>query len=201
MNACSALAVYVVTLLVLFAIARRESQLVRLVKPMVIGPMACGFGIVALSALQNADVSLGTASALACLVVCAASDLATGLVFDAVTATAACGIALEKLLQHEAAAATLGAAACGAAVLVLYAITRGRGIGLGDVKLAGIIGAGIGGLESLGAIGAAFVTGALCCLPLVVARRIRRGDRVAFAPYMAVGTIAVVAMRLVNGHG
>ena len=46
-------------------------------------------------------ISFGIAFAFACLVVSAASDLATGLIFDAVTIAAACGIALSCLIEAK----------------------------------------------------------------------------------------------------
>lgn len=201
MNDWSAMAVYITALLALFALARRRSSSLCSLPPIGLALAALAGCAIVFCASHGSAVSIALALALACLVVCAVSDLATGLVFDNVTATAACGIVLASLIDAHAALAVLGACTCVAPLLVIYVLTRGRGIGLGDVKLGGIIGAGIGGVEAIAAIGTAFVAGAICCIPLVVARRIRPTDRVPFAPFMALGTIAFVAARVVHAHG
>lgn len=200
MSGWSALALYACALPVLYVVAWKRSAAISSRAPVSIALGAFGAGVIALCVLRGIPVSCGVALAFACLVICAASDLATGLIFDTVTASSACGIALWSLVTHGAEFALLGAGLCIAPLLLLYLVTRGCGIGLGDVKLGGIIGAGIGGVEALGAVGAAFVAGAMCFLPLLLMRRVRRGDRVAFAPFMAIGTIALVVGRLVAGH-
>jgi leader peptidase (prepilin peptidase) / N-methyltransferase len=195
------LVAYAAMLPLLYVVARRRSSKISLKAPVIIALTVIGGGVIALCALRGVSVSYGIALAFACLVICTASDLATGLIFDGVTVGAACGIGMCCLLAQTAPAALAGAGICIIPLLALYAVTRGRGIGLGDVKLGGIVGAGVGGIEALGAIGIAFVVGAICCVPLLVARRVRRGDRVAFAPFLALGTIAFVAGRLVQAHG
>lgn len=193
--------VYASALVILYAIARRRSASVSVKTPAGLILAALAAAVIGLCALHGSCVSLGLALALACLVVSAASDLATGLIFDTVLATAACGIGLWSVVAQGALPAAVGAGICVAPLLTLYGITRRRGIGFGDVKLGAIIGAGVGGVESVGAIGAAFVAGAICCAPLLVARRLRRSDRVPFAPFMAVGTIALIAARVVHCRG
>lgn len=194
------MAVYLIAIVAFYYIARRKSPLVRLHSPAILVLAVFGTAAIVICTLHEMS-SFGIAFAFACLVVSAASDLATGLIFDAVTIAAACGTALSCLIEANVSATALGVCTCVAPLLALYAITRGRGIGLGDVKLGGVIGAGVGGIEALGAVGAAFVAGALYCIPLVLAGRVRRGDRVPFAPFMAFGTIALVAARAVHGHG
>ena len=200
MSAWGAMAVYVIAIVAFYYIARRQSPLVRMRTPVALGLAAFAAFVLVICALHEIR-SFGIALVFACLVVSAASDLATGLIFDAVILAAACGIVLSCFVEANVPATALGLCACVAPLLTLYAITWGRGIGLGDVKLGGIIGAGVGGVEALGAVGAAFVAGALCCIPLVFAGRLRRGDRLPFAPFMAFGTIALVAARVVHGRG
>jgi leader peptidase (prepilin peptidase) / N-methyltransferase len=200
-SAWGTLGAYVAMLPLLYVVARRRTSKISLKAPANIALAVIGGAVIASCALRGVSVSYGIALAFACLVVCTASDLATGLIFDGVTASAACGIGMWCLIAQNAHAVLAGAGICTAPLLALYAVTRGRGIGLGDVKLGGIIGAGIGGIEALGAIGIAFVAGAICCAPLLLMRRLRRGDRVAFAPFMAVGTMALVVGRLVQAHG
>ncbi len=201
MSIWSATAVYASALVVLYAVARRRSELARVKMPAWLVLAGLATGVMVFGAVHGSSVSIGLALALACAVVSAASDLATGLIFDTVIATAACGIGLWSVIAQNALLTGLGACVCIAPLFALYIITRGRGIGLGDVKLGGIIGAGVGGVEALGAIGAAFVAGAICCAPLLLARRIGYSDRVPFAPFMAFGTMVLIAARVVQGHG
>ncbi|MGB6986445.1 MAG: hypothetical protein WBD74_10775 [Candidatus Aquilonibacter sp.] len=201
MSAWGTSAVYAVALVVLYAVARRRSALVSVKMPAGLILAALASGVIVFCALHGSPVSIGLALALACLVVSAASDLATGLIFDAVIAAAACGIGLWSVIAQSALLTALGACICIAPLLALYCVTRGRGVGLGDVKLGGIIGAGVGGAEALGAIGAAFVAGAIFCAPLLIVRRMQPSDRVPFAPFMAFGTIMLIVVRVVQGHG
>lgn len=201
MSGWNAMAAYAVALPALSAVARRRDASLSMTAPGALVLAALAGSVIVFCAVRGYPVSFSLSLALACLVVCAASDLATGLVFDTVTATAACGILVAALIESHAGIAVLGASICVAPLLALYALTGGRGIGLGDVKLGGIIGAGVGGVAAIAAIGAAFVAGAICCIPLVLARRMHRRDRIPFAPFLALGTIALVAARVVLGHG
>lgn len=76
----------------------------------------------------------------------------------------------------------------------LHLVTRGRGIGLGDVKAAAVIGASFGAAYGIAVLGAAFVLGTLVVLPAVALGRIARGDAVPFAPYLASATLVVVPL-------
>lgn len=201
MSVGCAIVMYTIALLLLFVVAQRKSALVGVKTPLGLILAAATAGVIVFCTVRGSPVSVDLTLTLACLVVCAASDLVTGLIFDAVTATAACGIVFSALVEQHVAVAVLGAFTGIVPLLGLYATTRGRGIGLGDVKLGGIIGAGIGSVDALGAIGTAFVAGAVCYAPLLVTRRMGRGDRVPFAPFMAVGTLVLVAVRVVHGHG
>ena len=106
---------------------------------------------------------------------------------------AACTVALAAA-NHQGAAACAGAALAASALLALHLVTRGRGIGLGDVKLAFAIGAGLGPLRGLEALGAAFIAGAAYALWLLARRRARRTSSLPFAPFLAVGTVAIVGL-------
>lgn len=128
----------------------------------------------------------------AAIAVSAASDVATGLIFDAVTLPALGLLLLCAALYGYSAQAFAGAACAGGAIVLIYAATRGRGIGLGDAKLAACIGAALGVRGSLYALGIAFVSGALFGLAALAVRRIGRGTQIRFAPYLAAGTFAAV---------
>jgi leader peptidase (prepilin peptidase)/N-methyltransferase len=92
--------------------------------------------------------------------------------------------------------ALLGALVGLCALFVLYlalAVARPGGMGLGDVKLAGVLGMYLGylGWGSL-VVGAfsAFVLGGLFGIALLVFRRARRGSGIPFGPWMLAGAWA-----------
>lgn len=90
----------------------------------------------------------------------------------------------ERLLS-----AAVGAAASFAFYLVLALIGRG-GMGMGDVKLAGVLGLYLGALgweQLVVGVLAAFVTGAIAGAITLVARRSLRDRSLPFGPWMFVG--------------
>ncbi|MBX6350400.1 MAG: prepilin peptidase [Clostridia bacterium] len=95
--------------------------------------------------------------------------------------------AASRGLWAPLAAGVLGGAALGGAMLALHVVTRGA-LGMGDVKLAGVIGTGLGLRLGLVALFLAFVVGALVSLVLLGLGRARLRDRLPFGPAMAVGT-------------
>ncbi len=129
----------------------------------------------------------------ACIALVAASgpDARTGYLFDAVTLPAA--ILVSALVVASGGA---GSAAGGVALLVgafgaVVFFSRGRLMGLGDVKAMYALGAAFGPLESLVAIFAACVSGIVVAL---VSARFARGSEVRFGPHLAAGSaVALVA--------
>ena len=88
----------------------------------------------------------------------------------------------------------LARAAAGAGILVAFylvlALIRPGGMGMGDVKLAGVLGLYLGflgwGQLVVGTMGA-FVLGGLFGIAVLVARRGRRGTGIPFGPWMFAG--------------
>src|SRR3990170_8674180 len=80
-------------------------------------------------------------------------------------------------------------AAFGAAIffLVIVLLTRGRGMGEGDVVLGFLIGMVLGLKESILAIFLAFLIGAIVSLFLIVLGRKHFGQTIPFAPFLALG--------------
>jgi leader peptidase (prepilin peptidase) / N-methyltransferase len=75
----------------------------------------------------------------------------------------------------------------------LLALARPSGLGLGDVKLAGLLGGFLGWLgwsETLLGTLAAFALGGLCTAALLVTRRISRSGALPFGPWMVLGALA-----------
>lgn len=97
------------------------------------------------------------------------------------------GIALMPLLYTLA--GSLGIALF---FLMLIIITKGRGMGGGDVKLGLLIGLIAGWPGMLAAIMIGFLTGSLASLILISIRRKRVGQTIPFGPFLIIGCIAVI---------
>lgn len=138
-----------------------------------------------------------TPAVVACCGAAAAGlvDARTGFIPDRITRLTALGAAACALAHGEAAAAFAGALLAGGVPALLYVGTRGRGLGLGDVKLAAAIGAGFGPLAGIGALGAAFVLGGAYGSWLLLRGRARRSDALRFGPFLAAGALAALASR------
>lgn len=80
------------------------------------------------------------------------------------------------------------------AFFILFALTKGRGIGFGDVKFAFVIGLLLGFPSALIAFYAAFLTGAFISIILIVAKKKKfHGDTIAFGPFLVIG-IGIAAL-------
>jgi prepilin signal peptidase PulO-like enzyme (type II secretory pathway) len=124
--------------------------------------------------------------------VAAGTDLRSGTIPDALCAAMLGLVLVAAALAHALASTLLGATAGGASLLAIFALTGGRGIGLGDVKLAAAIGAGLGAPRGLEALAVAFVAGACVGIALLVTRRAHRRTALPFAPFLALGTVVCV---------
>jgi Flp pilus assembly protein protease CpaA len=126
-------------------------------------------------------------------------DARTGRIPNALTlAVAVVGFAL-ALVGGDIATAACGAAAAGGALGALFVLTAGRGLGLGDVKLAVGLGAGLGPASALAALAAAFIAGGAIAVVLVAVHRAKPGDTLRFGPFLAFGTLAAVGAKYLHG--
>ena len=124
------------------------------------------------------------------LVLAAASiDGQRGVVPNLLTYPASAVLLLCAMADGRVLQSLTGAVAVASPLTLLYFITRRRGMGLGDVKLAVCIGAGIGPSAGLLALGAAFVSGGVAAAALLGTRRCRVGEKIPFAPFLALGTV------------
>lgn len=83
-------------------------------------------------------------------------------------------------------------AACGI-ILTLFLVTRGRGIGFGDVKLAFALGLAFAWPDSVVLVGLAFVLGSLAAIPAVIARKAGMKTALPFGPFLALAAIFLLA--------
>jgi len=75
----------------------------------------------------------------------------------------------------------------------LFAITRGRGMGLGDVKLSFVLGMILGYPLIIIGLYMAFLTGAIVSIILVLARKKRfKGGVIPFGPFLVLGSILAI---------
>jgi len=72
--------------------------------------------------------------------------------------------------------------------LLLVLFTRGRGMGVGDIKLAGLMGLVLGWPRIIVALYLAFLTGAVVGGILILIRRKRFGEHIPFGPFLAGAT-------------
>ena len=84
--------------------------------------------------------------------------------------------------------AVIGVALLGFIVLV----TKGRGMGIGDIKLGGVLGLSLGGPATLLALFVAFVSGAAFGLTLLLRGKASMKTAVPFGPFLIVGWLVAV---------
>jgi prepilin signal peptidase PulO-like enzyme (type II secretory pathway) len=158
-------------------------------------PWVSGACVAALAAL--AVMSRPAASAALCgtaciaLVAAAATDVRTGYLLDAITLPAAVLVGVLVLFTNSTSGAAAGVGLIVACFGGLVAYSRGRWMGLGDVKAMYALGAAFGPIESLIAIFAACVSGIVTTTLL---RRLAPQKEVRFGPHLAAGAaFALVA--------
>jgi leader peptidase (prepilin peptidase)/N-methyltransferase len=81
-------------------------------------------------------------------------------------------------------------------LFIIYLVTRGRGMGLGDVKFA-VLGGVIVGLKfTFVWLFVAFLTGAAVGIILILSRKARLKDQIAFGPFL----VAAIPITLLWGQ-
>lgn len=71
----------------------------------------------------------------------------------------------------------------------LILITKGKGMGGGDVKLGGFIGLGLGFPNGIVAIFLAFLLGAVFSIVALILRKKRLGQHIPFGPFLVLGSL------------
>jgi leader peptidase (prepilin peptidase)/N-methyltransferase len=162
-------------------------------------PGAWTWKIAAISVIGSAVIHAGSISsllelpALSAAGVSAVTDLQAGYVFDRVLLFSASALCVIALSVGAAASAATGAFLAGGTLWTLHAVTKGAGLGLGDVKLAALLGAAAGATGALELLTVAFMVGGAVAVLLVLSGRCRRTDSMAFAPFLAVAACVVAA--------
>jgi prepilin signal peptidase PulO-like enzyme (type II secretory pathway) len=90
--------------------------------------------------------------------------------------------------------ALLAAVAGGGFFFILALLTRG-GIGLGDAKLAMLIGAGLGFQIAMQALFWGIVAAAVVMVLMLVLRTVTRKQAVPYAPFLSLAAIAVMLVQ------
>ncbi|OGE27551.1 hypothetical protein A3B42_02510 [Candidatus Daviesbacteria bacterium RIFCSPLOWO2_01_FULL_38_10] len=74
----------------------------------------------------------------------------------------------------------------------LILITKGKGMGGGDVKLGAFMGLGLGFPASLLAVITAFLIGAIYSIILILLGKKRFGQNIAFGPFLVIGSLVAL---------
>ena len=84
-----------------------------------------------------------------------------------------------------------GGAVCGAPLLIISIVSK-RGMGMGDVKFAVLIGSFLGMPGGLSALWLSIVLGGLYAVILIAAKKATRKTYIPFGPFMVIGALAIV---------
>ncbi len=136
-------------------------------------------------------IAAAGAVALGGVAIAAICDARTGLIFTPLTLVLGLATLAAATYDGDPGPAATGMLVVGGALFALHALTNGRGIGLGDVRLGCAVGAGLGGAAGLTALGWAFVLGGAYGSVLLLTRRAHRTTEIRFAPFIAAGTLVV----------
>lgn len=159
-------------------------------------------GTAALLALAGAryhePVHLALATAyIAMLVTCASTDLLAyrvpnAITYPAIVLAVVAGLAMPGARPVDV---VTGGALAGAVFLIPAVLTRGQGIGMGDVKLAVFVGLALGFSLTPAALLVTALLGGLAAATLLVFGLRRRGDFVPYAPFLAAGALTLLLWR------
>ena len=130
---------------------------------------------------------------LAALLICTATDLLSYRVPNAITYPGTVLAILAALVMPDAAVVDAGIAALagGGIFLFMTFATRG-GLGLGDVKLAVLIGSALGPQAGYEAMVLGVIAGGVIILGLFVSGLVGRRQAIPYAPFLSLAAVAVV---------
>jgi prepilin signal peptidase PulO-like enzyme (type II secretory pathway) len=154
--------------------------------------LACTPCIGALAlALRPLPEAAACGTACIALALAADADARTGYLFDAITLPTAILVLAIAIASGSGVTAAIGCSMLCIVFGVVVVASRGRAMGMGDVKAMASIGAAFGPAEAMLAIAAACTSG---IIEASVRGRLRRHAEIRFGPHLAVGaTFALVA--------
>lgn len=129
------------------------------------------------------------------LIVIFFADLKYGIIPDKIVFPAIAITFFYFIINHSSLIINNLLSALGACLffLFLFLITKGRGMGFGDVKFAFLMGLILGFPNIIIALYAAFLTGAAVGIILILWKRKKAfGTAIPFGPFLAIGTLAAV---------
>ncbi len=153
-------------------------------------------GLFALAGWRFDDVGQAAivAAYVSVLIVCAGTDLMAYRVPNVVTYPAILGAAAVAILLPDANVwdALAGGALAGGVLLLPSILTGGRGMGMGDVKLAIFVGLALGFTHVSPALLMMALGGGAVALFLLVTRIRKKGEPIPYAPFISAGSIAAL---------
>jgi leader peptidase (prepilin peptidase)/N-methyltransferase len=161
--------------------------------PVAVLPVAAAVALVAAVRLGATRPGVLAAALLPLLAVLSAIDLRWRLVPNRIVFPAfVAALAFQLALAPGHAVEWLGAAVAAPLVMLLPAIVDRRAVGMGDVKLAALLGAALG-VRVLSAL----LIGAFAVVPVAIVLLLRRGPAargtaIPFVPFLAFGAAAVL---------
>jgi leader peptidase (prepilin peptidase)/N-methyltransferase len=96
------------------------------------------------------------------------------------------------LSEHRALAGLESALISGGSFGLVYLATRGRGMGLGDVKLAAALGLGLPVAGGVALVAASFIIGAVVAIPVLLGGSRGRRDALPFGPFLVAAAYLLV---------
>ena len=148
----------------------------------------------ALSALEYGPTLAGAAACLlsALLVAILFFDLDHLLIPDSLVIPCAVVAFALGAADHRVLEGLEGAAICGGTFFLIYLATRGRGMGLGDVKLAAALGLALQQSSAIALVVASFIVGAILAVPVLAGGSRGRRDALPFGPFLVIAALVLV---------
>lgn len=152
-----------------------------------------GLFAVAGARFDAADLAIVTPY-ICVLIVCAATDLMSFRVPNAVTYPALLGALIAGALLPDVSIAEvlIGGALAGVVFLLPALFTGGVGMGMGDVKLAAFVGLALGLTNVAPALLLTALGGGAVALLLLLTGLRKKGDPIPYAPFISAGALAAM---------
>ena len=160
-------------------------------------PAAAALGLAAVAFARFGASGHGILVAFVCsvLIVIAAIDIEHHRIPNVIVVPASVVVLIGQALRspsHVAGFLAYGCAAAGA--LLVLAAVYSAGLGMGDVKLAVLLGFALGSGVLL-AVTLGFVAAGIFSLALLVTGRVERKTAIPLAPFLGLGTLAVLLIQ------